>query len=230
VGGCTLEAAEAVCRWDSNQVPGVLDAIASLLDKSLVQQMEQEDEEPRLLMLATIREFGLECLERQGELEAARQAYALYYLGLAETAQQHLFGSEQVAWLNRLEREYENLQAAIDWFIEHDEIETVLLCGTALWPFWWMHGHLNEGRAVLERVFTSPLLAPAARAMAITGAGILIGEQGHYRQAGALCERGWRCSGSCKTRAVSLPPCGCWGVWPITWASLPPHAPWVRKR
>ncbi len=191
VGGCTLEAAGAVCRWNSSLTPGVLDAVASLLDKSLVQQTEQEDEEPRLLMLATIREFGLECLQRHGELKDARQAYALYYLALAETTQQRLFGSEQGAWLNQMEREYENLQAAIDWFIEDDEIETVLRCGTALWPFWWMHGHLNEGRAVLERVFTTPPpLAPAVQAMALTGAGILIGEQGHYRQARALCEQG----------------------------------------
>jgi predicted ATPase len=88
VGGCTLEAAAGVCNVssDTNGSMGLLEGVTSLVDKSLLQQMEQESEEPRLLMLETIREFGLVCLRESGELEAVSRAHAAYYLGLAEEA------------------------------------------------------------------------------------------------------------------------------------------------
>src|SRR6266700_574264 len=79
VGGCTLEAAEAVCQPAGDHTLYVLDGIESLLNKSLVQQTVQEGEEPRIVMLETIREFALDCLEQQGELETARRAHAHYY-------------------------------------------------------------------------------------------------------------------------------------------------------
>jgi len=114
VGGCTLSAAEAVCGRSSDASVGigssVLDGVASLIDKSLLYQTEQEGEEPRLAMLETIREFGLECLERQGELEDARRAHAHYYLMLVEQAEPHLLGPEQLLWLDRLEQELDNMR------------------------------------------------------------------------------------------------------------------------
>src|SRR5207253_6031066 len=108
VGGCTIEAAEAVCQVGQeggDQGSSVLEGVASLLDKSLVQQTEQEGNEPRFVMLETIHEFSLECLERQGELEAARRAHARYYLEFAEQAEPHLFSPAQPMWLDRLELE-----------------------------------------------------------------------------------------------------------------------------
>src|SRR5260221_3730980 len=116
VGGCTLEAAEAVCQAGQaggEQASSVLEGIASLLDKSLVQQTERAGDAPRLVMLETIREFGLECLERQGELEVARRPHAHYYLALAEAAEPHLLGPEQLLWLDRLEQELDNLPAIL---------------------------------------------------------------------------------------------------------------------
>src|SRR5205807_9006017 len=110
----TLGAAEAVCQVgqeDGDQTASVLEGVASLLDKSLVQQTEREGEEPRLVMLETIREFSLECLERQGELDAARRAHAHYYLALVEAAEPHLLGPEQPLWFDRLEQELDNLRA-----------------------------------------------------------------------------------------------------------------------
>ena len=90
----------------------VLDSVASLLDKSLLQQREQEGEEPRFLMLETIREYGLEALEASGGLEVTRQAHADYYLALAEDAEPELAGPQQALWLERLEREHDNLRVA----------------------------------------------------------------------------------------------------------------------
>ena len=125
-GGWTLEAAEAVVnagqQANSAGLP-VLDGIASLLDKSLLLQVALDDEEPRLIMLETIREFGQECLEAQGEMEAVRQAQAAYYLALAEKAETELGGPQLVAWLDRLELEHDNLRTALHWFLEQGRAE-----------------------------------------------------------------------------------------------------------
>src|SRR5205814_9641456 len=106
VGGCTLEAVEAVCAAgeDGGEAGPVWESVASLLDKSLLQQTEQEGQEPRLLMVETIREYGLEVLEASGgEMESTRQVHALHYLTLAEEAEPELVGPRQAMWLERLE-------------------------------------------------------------------------------------------------------------------------------
>jgi len=111
-GGCTLEAVEAVCEAPGGVGKG-FESVASLIEKSLLQQTEQEGEEPRLRMLETIREYALEELFASGEFETTQQAHAAYYLSLAEQAE--LEGPRQVRWLERLEREYDNLRAALRW-------------------------------------------------------------------------------------------------------------------
>jgi predicted ATPase/class 3 adenylate cyclase len=128
VGGCTLQALEAVCSApdESKGAGGVLDAVASLIDKSLVQQTEQEGEEPRLVMLETIREYGVEALEASGEAEVTRGAHAAYYLALAEQAKSELGGPEQIMWAERLEREDDNLRAARQWLLEQGQTEDSL--------------------------------------------------------------------------------------------------------
>jgi predicted ATPase/class 3 adenylate cyclase len=129
VGGCTLEAAEAVCTVDSDQAMDIVDGVASLVDKSLVRQTEQEAEEPRLLMLETIREYGLECLAKSGALEQTRYAHAAYYLQLAEKAEPHLRSVQQSGWLARLDSEHDNLRAALRWLLDHEELEMAMRLG-----------------------------------------------------------------------------------------------------
>jgi len=160
VGGCTLEAAEMICRAESFHASWVLEGVASLLDKSLMQQTEQEGEEPRLLLLETIREFGLDCLHAHGEWEAAREAHAAYYLHLAEEAYRHLFGVEAMPWFERVEQAYANLRAALEWALEDEQektasvprIETAVRLVSVLWRFWNIRGYMSEGRAFVERV------------------------------------------------------------------------------
>ena len=106
---------------DGEQSLSVLEGVASLLDKSLVQQVERDQEAPRLVLLETLREFGLECLKRNEELEVARQAHACYYLELAERVKPKLDGPEQATWLERLEQEHGNLRAALEWGLEEAE-------------------------------------------------------------------------------------------------------------
>src|SRR5216684_260226 len=95
VGGCTLEAAEAVCSAAADRSLPAMDLVASLLDKSLLQQSDQAGDEPCLLMLETVREYALERLADSGEVEAIEQRHAMYYLILAEHSDPELFGQQQ---------------------------------------------------------------------------------------------------------------------------------------
>jgi predicted ATPase len=99
VGGCTLQAAATICAYESEKPLDVLEESASLVDKSFILQTAREGEIPRLLMLETIREYGLECLETSGETATTRRAHAHYYLDLAQQAQKYLEDTEQAVWL-----------------------------------------------------------------------------------------------------------------------------------
>jgi predicted ATPase/DNA-binding CsgD family transcriptional regulator len=194
VSGCTLEAVEAVCG-ETDAV--ALDGVASLLDNSLLQQIEQAGDEPRFVMLETIREYGRECLEASGEREETRRAHMYYHLALAEEAEPKLASAEREQWVHRLENEHDNLRAALSWAVERNEADIVLRLGGALWRFWLMQGHLSEGRKFLEKALAvaggesgglTTQVLPAIRAKALGGAGILTHYQGDYRQAKGLCE------------------------------------------
>src|SRR5205823_12239589 len=99
-GGCTLEAVEGLYTALGDLPADVLDGVTSLIDKSLLRQTQQEGEEPRLLMLETIREYGLGVLAASGELESTRRAHATYYLALADLAELELGGPQQGLWLH----------------------------------------------------------------------------------------------------------------------------------
>jgi predicted ATPase/serine/threonine protein kinase len=158
VGGCTLEAVEAVVNATGDLALDVLEGVGSLLDRSLVQQTERESEEPRLMMLETIREFGLERLTASGELERTRAAHAHYFLALAEQAEPALDGPTQARWIARLEQEHDNLRAALEWALEQrtdapatERWELGLRLSVALKEFWLILAHYREARTFLER-------------------------------------------------------------------------------
>ena len=158
VGGCTLEAIEALCASPGDAVESVLDTVASLADKSLLQRMKQADQEPRFSMLETIHEYALERLAASGEMEAARKAHTTYFLRLAEEAEQGMVGPQQAVLLERLEQEHDNLREALEWALEKETGEKAaerreigLRLSAALKEFWMMHGHYREARTFLER-------------------------------------------------------------------------------
>ncbi len=181
VGGCTLEAIESVCTALDDGVSLVFDGVASLLDKSLLQGTEQEEGESRLTMLETVREYGLEYLHKSGEAHASHQAHAMYYLALAEEAEPHLKGEQQVRWWKQLEREQENLRAALSWLIGQEEGELALRLSAALWRFWYIRGYWSEGGRWVEAVLGLPQAQgrTARRAKALHGAGMLARRSGH---------------------------------------------------
>jgi predicted ATPase/class 3 adenylate cyclase/DNA-binding CsgD family transcriptional regulator len=196
VGGCTLEAVEAVCAFldISTEAVWVLEGVASLIDKSLLQQKEQEDGEPRFVMLETLREYGLEALAASGEMESTRQAHATYYLRFSEEGEPELHGPQQVMWLERLEQEHDNLRAALGWLLEQGETnqsrrEMALRLAGALWRFWAVRCHYSEGRTFLKQALAgSQQIRAEVRAKALIAAGEFALEQGDYAQAEVLLE------------------------------------------
>jgi len=150
-GGCTFEAAEAICAAAGELGLDVLDGLDSLTQKSLLRPDEGDDGESRFTMLETIREYGLDRLDATGDAAMVRRTHAGYFLTLAEKAEPELTGPDQVAWLNRLNAEHDNFRSALGWLEQADGAETRLRIVAALWRFWWMHGHLAEGRGWLDR-------------------------------------------------------------------------------
>ncbi len=175
VGGCTLEAVEAMYTALGDETVHVMDGVTSLLDKSLLRQTEQEGQEPRLSMLETVREYGLECLRESAEVEECQKVHALYFLTLAEQAESQLKGAQQGEWLRRLEWERGNIRMALGWLIEHEEADLSLRITGALWRYWFMRGYYSEGRRWLEAALELPQAnkQTAARAKALCGAGWL---------------------------------------------------------
>jgi predicted ATPase/DNA-binding CsgD family transcriptional regulator len=156
VGGCTLEALEAVCNREGVSALEILDRVGSLLDKSLLYRGTKGGSEPRCMMLATIREYALERLRESREEDAISDAHAAYYLTFAERGDLALRGPEQDVWLKQLEAEHHNLRRALHWFVEHGEAEGALRLSSALSWFWYLHGYLSEGCGWLERVLALP--------------------------------------------------------------------------
>ncbi len=190
VGGCTLPAAEVVCA----ETGDVMDGIASLIDKSLLRSIGQtgeDSEEPRLLMLETIREYGQELLASSGEAAAARQAHAEYFLQVAEEAVPALDGPLLASWLDRLEGEHDNLRAALHWLLEAGKTDMALRLGSALERFWVVRGYRNEGLTFLERALVGRAeAAPAVRAKALLVAARLSFMQSDYERGKALAQEG----------------------------------------
>ena len=187
VGGCNLEGAEAVCDTKGDLDLDLLDGMASMVDKSLVQQVEQAKAESRFVMLETIREYALEKLEASGEEALTKRAHAAYCLVLAEE-EATACGAEGAEWLERFALEHDNFRAGLEWLTETGDAEWGLRLGAAMFRFWEMREYLAEGRDGLGKLLKlAGAAAPTkARARALFTAGVLAGEQGDYAAADAL--------------------------------------------
>jgi predicted ATPase/DNA-binding SARP family transcriptional activator len=147
-GGWTLEAAEAVGSASEGK-DGVLEELSGLVDKSLVVAEAAGAGAVRYGMLEPIRQYAKEHLEAGGEADLAAGRHAAYFLEQAEAAGAEMVGPHQQRWLDRLEREHDNLRVALGWFLERRD-ERCLRLGVALSRFWYTRGYLSEGRRWLE--------------------------------------------------------------------------------
>ena len=179
VGGCTFEAAEAVADTKRDLGMDVIDGIESLMHKSLVQLNELPEGEPRLTMMETIREFGLERLRDAGEDAAVRKAHAAYHLVLAEEAANAIEGADQPIWLERLDHDRHNIRVALDWLIRAGNADWALRLGAALVRYWELREMFVEGREWLAAILALPGAATrsAARAKAVFAAAVLAASQ-----------------------------------------------------
>jgi non-specific serine/threonine protein kinase len=193
VGGCTLDAADAVCHTGGEVGTDVLAGLASLADQALVQAGEQPDGEPRVAMLETIREYGLGQLEASGEGLAMREAHAAYYLGLAERLDPAPADPQSGQALDRLETDRANLREALHRLGRDGEPIAQLRLAAALGWFWYLRGPYAEGRAWLTRALTGATTAPPAlRAKALVALAALALFQGDDAAAAPAAEEALR--------------------------------------
>jgi predicted ATPase len=186
VGGFDLEAAEVVGRC--HHAP-VLDVLASLVDSSLV-RVEGRNGDPRFVLLETVREYALERLRVSTEWQEAKDRHGAYFLSVADAAQAGISGSQQLAWLERLELEHDNLRATLSHLIDNGDVEAAVGLVWSIWRFWWLHGHLDEGvQWTLRTLAASGSASDDVRAMALSGAGAMTFGQGDFGAARVLLEQ-----------------------------------------
>jgi predicted ATPase len=206
-GAWSLESVESVCAnlFYSADPVEALDRLSVLVDKSLVRPDPGQHGEPVFRLLETLRGFALEQLHACGEYRATADRHAAYYVVLSEAADLQLIGPQQQTWLARLQREHDNLRAALRWATESGDVTTALRLGGALWRFWWLRGHLHEGLHWLRQALAMPGDAPiAARARALHAAGKLARERGDPTAAEAYCRESLGSSGVWPTSPVRL--------------------------
>ena len=188
LGGCTLEAVEAVCDTAGDLGLDVFEGMSSMVDKSLVQQVEDGAGETRFIMLSTIREYALERLAGSNDVATTRRSHAAYYLVLAEEGA--LEAGAHPEWLDRFEVEHDNFRVALDYLVKTEDADWGLRLSTALFHFWETREHLAEGRARIARVLALEGAAarPKLRSRLLFAAAVLSGEQGDYASAQQLFE------------------------------------------
>lgn len=194
-GSWTLPAAQIICSATGESALTVENGLASLIDKSLVQLRIQDDEkngEVRFSLLETIREYAMHCLEENEEQEHIQSAHVAYYLALAEELLPELDGPRQTERLAQLEREYDNLRAALKWTLEQADLdqskgELALRLCYALRIFWVVRCYWSEGLSFLEQALSvSQGTSSLARAGALWAAAGLTTQLDDYDRAEAL--------------------------------------------
>jgi non-specific serine/threonine protein kinase len=192
-GGCTLEAAEAVCVSEGVETNQVLDVLSHLVDKSLV-VVDKSDGETRYRLLETIRQYAYQKLFESGYADQTRDRHLDYFLHWAEKAEPQLIGPEQLLWLNRFETEHDNLRAALEYGTSSEiPAEAGLRLAAAAGNFWRLHGYHSEGRmrlsaALAHKGADQPTLT---RARALHRACILAFFQTDYSAVRELAQESW---------------------------------------
>ena len=187
-GGFTLAAAESVC---ADRVGDTFEGVASLVNKSLLGQVETSAEDPRFAMLGTIREFAADQLAASGQEEALERLHAEHFLAFAERAEPELTGSRPASFLDALSADDDNLRAALDRAMTRGWIELALRLGPALWRYWQMRGHLREGSERLGRLLAMPGIEthPAGHVAVLEAAGSVAYWMGDFPAAQRAYER-----------------------------------------
>lgn len=153
-GGIDADLVESICGDLDELGLDPLDGLESLAAKSLLRPVPGAS--PRYAMLATIREHALERLAGDGDAARIGDRHAASFMTFAEQAAPHLTSADARAWLDGMEREHDNLRAAIDHAVARGDAATAMRIVTAMWRFWQIRGHLHEAEARFARVLVLP--------------------------------------------------------------------------
>jgi predicted ATPase len=187
-GTFDLEAAEAV-GTGQDQAEGIIDTLGSLVDASLVRSADRAGQ-LRFSLLVTIRDYARQRLRDSGQWDEAHARHAAHYLKFAESAGAGLESPDQVAWLDRLEAEHDNLGAAMSWFLDQGQPLSAHRLGALTWRFWWFRGHAEElARYGLQIVANGEKLPPDQLGFAQIGLGIMLLASGDRARAQTLFEQ-----------------------------------------
>jgi len=184
-GGFTLEAVQDVCGTVAEPHPDVLQNVASLVTKSLLtRDVDNVSSEPRFRMLETVRAYASERLKASGEQAHAQARHAAHFIDLAERAEPTLWGPDQASLQRVLEREHDNLRAALRWLMDQQHTTAAQRLGGTLARFWQMGNYLSEGRSWLAELLALPVAGnDAERARMLVGSGLIASYQGDYASA-----------------------------------------------
>ncbi len=152
--GFDLEAAEAIGGPAAETGRDVLDGLVALADQSLIRAIDGDP--PRFHLLETIREFAEEMLDGRDDAGAVRARHTGWFLDLVEAAAAELNGPDQRGLLTSLEREHDNIRAALDRAAAAGDGDSTIRLAFAMWRFWQKRGHLYEARRRLEAIAAQP--------------------------------------------------------------------------
>jgi non-specific serine/threonine protein kinase len=192
-GGCSVETAERVLQiMDGKSDTLLFEGLASLVDKSLLVQIDQPSGEPRFRMLDTVRDYGLEQLEAHGEAANARVSLANWLLETTRPAFDEQFGPRQRYWSDVLDTEHGNFRAALEWAINRGDGETAARLVIIASRYWHLRGNFAEASSWSDRTLAMDLsrLDPYVKARLLGTGGWLHYYAGDHRKAFALAEEG----------------------------------------
>lgn len=186
-GSFTLDAAAAVASSDGELDPTMLlDEIGTLVASSLLSQGMGPIGSPRFTMLDTIREFGMGQLAERDELDALRDRHAAFFAEYMETASDHLVGPDHRSWLESLQAEYPNIEAAVAHALATGNADVGLRLVGSLWLFMFLRGTAAKGREWTEAMLALPASAASEhRPRALLAHGMLLQSLGDYEPAEA---------------------------------------------
>jgi predicted ATPase/DNA-binding XRE family transcriptional regulator len=171
-GSPTLPAVKLICQAAGSLEGDLVQLMAALVHRNLVHRDPRPDE-ARFGLLETIRAFGREMLDASGEAEATAAAHASHYRDLVGGAERDLADPERGTWLSLMEREREDVRAALAWLRSSGDVAAGLDMAARLRRYWEPRGHWREGLEVLDELLAADGVPPAPRAQALHAAGVL---------------------------------------------------------
>ncbi|MBK8551580.1 MAG: tetratricopeptide repeat protein [Ignavibacteria bacterium] len=191
-GGWTMEAAEEVCSDQNFKKEGMLELLNQLTSKSII-IYERENERYRIL--ETLKQYGKDKLKEAKETEEILSKHLNYFMGLAEAAEQKLYGKDAQVWIEKLESDHVNLQSGIDWSLSGGDREKGIRLAESLWYFWDIRGHYSIGIILMQKFLDNAQdMSKSSLRKLLSRTGALTSNRGEFVNAVNFLEAGLKSS------------------------------------